>query len=91
MKNYELHTFYCMNCGREAIPIQRQISHKHEKHHRKVLYCPWCKQTVNHIECRTPAEVLEFKTNFEKGLYKNECQTSLNYSNSSNKIGVITC
>lgn len=75
--------FYCLRCGRPGIPIARRESLQHEAHHRKKLYCPWCKLTVNHIECRTFAEIEEFKENFSKGVYKDEAEESLAFVGSS--------
>ena len=79
MASYENHDFYCMNCGRKGIPLSRRVSLQHGKFHRKKLYCIYCKEEVNHIECRTPEEVEEFKENFENGVYKDEAQDSLSY------------
>ena len=72
-----------MNCGQKGFDLPRKKSHQHEKFHRKVLYCPWCKEEVNHIECRTPEEIEEFKKNFEEGVYKDEAKTSLDFVRSS--------
>ena len=83
MASYENHDFYCMNCGRKGIPLSRRVSLQHGKFHRKKLYCIYCKEEVNHIECRTPEEVEEFKENFENGVYKDEAQDSLSYVRSS--------
>lgn len=81
--HYDTHSFYCMNCGSSGIPIPRKKSHQHEAFHRKKLYCLHCQTEVNHIECRNPVEVEIFKTNFEKGVYKNEVENSLAYLGSS--------
>ena len=79
MASYENHDFYCMNCGRKGIPLSRRVSLQHGKFHRKKLYCIYCKEEVNHIECKTPEEVEEFKENFKNGVYKDEAQDSLSY------------
>ena len=73
----EGHDFYCLNCGKKGIPIARKKSKQHEKFHRKKLFCPWCQLEINHIECRTPQEVEEFRINFENGVYENEREDSL--------------
>ena len=73
------HDFYCINCGNRGIPLSRNRGHYHSKHHRKKLYCPTCKLEVNHIEIKSYNDLLEFKDNFERGVYKNEAETSLNY------------
>jgi hypothetical protein len=83
MAAYETHDFYCMNCGAKGIPISRRNGRQHEKFHRKVLYCPTCRQTVNHIECRNDQEVEDFKKNFENGVYKDEAEASMAYVRST--------
>lgn len=88
MASYENHDFYCMNCGRKGIPLSRRVSLQHGKFHRKKLYCIYCKEEVNHIECRTPEEVEEFKENFENGVYKDEAKESLDYVRGS-RIGQV--
>ena len=78
--------FYCTCCGRKGIPIPRKKGSEREAGHLKKLYCIYCKEEVNHIECRTPEEVEEFKENFENGVYKDEAKESLDYVRSS-RIG----
>lgn len=75
----EIHDFYCINCGQRGLPIVRRHSLQHEKFHRKKLYCPWCKMTVNHIECRNDEEAFEFKQAFENGEYAEEAEESLRH------------
>ena len=82
-KTYAEHSFYCINCGNKGIPLMRKQGFKHEGMHRKKLYCIHCKSEVNHIECKTFAEVQEFKDNFENGVYKNEAEESLSFGRSS--------
>ena len=57
----------------------RQRGFQHGKFHRKKLYCPFCKEEVNHIECKTYDDVIEFKENFENGVYKDEAEASVCY------------
>lgn len=73
------HSFYCLNCGKAGIPLARRDSFKRERMHRKKLYCPWCKMTVNHIECRSEEDIYNFKQDFENGVYKAELQESLDF------------
>lgn len=61
----------------------RRQGFKHSKMHRKKLYCPFCKTEVNHIECKTPEEVEEFKINFENGVYKDEAKESISFVGAS--------
>lgn len=85
MRGYREHKFYCINCGKEGMPLMRQIGHQHESFHRKKLYCPWCKKEVNHVELKTQEDILQFKEDFEKGLYKEEAEESILYSQNTSK------
>lgn len=78
-RKMEQHSFYCMNCGNKAYELMRPRSHQYGKHHRKALYCPWCKITVNTIECRNDSEVYDFKEAFNAGEYKEELKESLDF------------
>lgn len=71
--------FFCLNCGQEGIYIPRKKSHRHAKDHRKKIYCPWCQEDVNHLECKTQEEVWTFKENFVNGVYKDEAADSISY------------
>ena len=66
MAGFEIHKFYCMNCGKEGIPISRRAGRMHGKFHRKQLWCCNCKTMINHIECRSDQEVEEFKNDLHK-------------------------
>lgn len=74
---FEEHAFYCMKCGRKGIPLARRTSHQHGRFHRKKLYCPYCKEEVNHIECKNEIDVEEFLKNFNEGVYENEVEDSV--------------
>lgn len=82
-KSTVVHDFYCTNCGKKGIPLARTKSLQHGKFHRKKLYCIYCKETVNMVECRTDEEVYDFKEQFEKGAFKDEAEVSLNHCRSS--------
>ena len=77
--SFTTHSFYCIQCGRRGIDLARKNSHNYGKHHRKRLWCPYCKCEVNHIECRNDDEVAEFTAAFEAGEYKDELAASLEY------------
>ena len=79
MKNnkIEIHDFYCLNCGQKSMSLPRQRNHLHGKFHRKKLYCPRCKKTLNAIEIKNDEEYYVFKQNFLLGLYQLEAQDSL--------------
>ena len=69
-----LHDFYCINCGNRGISLMRKQGFKHQGMHRKKLYCVYCRQEVNHVECKTFDDVEEFRENFQKGVYKDEAE-----------------
>lgn len=64
--------FYCIGCGEKGIGMFRKDSKKREKYHRKKLYCPWCKTTLNFIEIRNREEAKEFKEQFAAGEFEQE-------------------
>ena len=78
-RNFETHNFYCMHCGKKNIVLFRSRGHLKKKNHRKVLYCPYCQNTVNHIECKTKDDEIEFIEAFNQGLYKEEAEQSINF------------
>ena len=73
------HSFYCLQCGRKGIPLARKEGRQHKSFHRKKMYCVFCKEELNHIECKNYAEVLEFRENFENGVYVDEAKESISY------------
>jgi len=77
MARYEIHSFFCPECGKKAMDLPRQKGHQHKDFHRKKLYCPWCHKTINCIEVKNLDQELEFKENFEKGVYEDEKKNSL--------------
>ena len=70
----ESHEFYCPICGNVTIPVFRKKGSQREKFHRKLLYCYHCKKDVNTVEVRNEIEKMEFKSNFQNGVYANETQ-----------------
>ena len=77
MAAYEIHDFYCLNCGKKSIPLSRKSGHQHARNHRKKLYCPNCKQEVNHIEIKTEEDRQQFLEKFENGEYIEEAKESI--------------
>ena len=75
----ELHDFYCLKCGNKGIGVFRNVGFQRERFHRKRLYCPFCKEEVNQIECKTYEEVQIFKEAFERGEFKDEAEESVSY------------
>ena len=79
IKNKEHHDFYCLKCGNKGIPLMRVRTRDREKFHRKKLYCIYCREEVNHMECRNQAEIDEFKDAFERGEFIDEAEESISY------------
>ncbi len=77
VRAFESHDFYCINCGKKGIPISRKSGHQHGAFHRKAMYCPYCKHTINHIECRNQEEKEQFINDFLAGKYKEEAELGL--------------
>ena len=73
----ELHDFYCLKCGNKGIGVFRNMGFQRERFHRKRLYCPFCKEEVNHIQWRTSEEVQRLKDAFERGELKDEAEGGL--------------
>lgn len=78
-RNYETVDFYCINCGSKSIPLARAGNKRRGKDHRKNMYCPRCKHTINHIECRNEDEVNQFLEDYKNGVYKDEAEAELQY------------
>ena len=79
------HSFYCIKCGRKGIPLARKEGHQHKSFHRKKLYCVFCTQEVNHIECKNFEEVEKFKEDFKNGVFVDEAEESVSYVRAERK------
>ncbi len=44
--------FYCTQCGNKGIPVIRYDNKIREPGHLKKLYCIYCNQENNHVECK---------------------------------------
>lgn len=64
--------FYCPNCGKKAMELPRPVSLTRSAFHKKKLYCPWCKNTYNCIECRNENEKNDFLEMYKNGEFKEE-------------------
>lgn len=73
------HSFYCIKCGNCGIPLVRNRGFRHEKFHRKKLYCIVCKQEINHVECKNEEEVAEFLEDYDNGKFVEEAAESVSY------------
>lgn len=83
MASYNSSRFFCLQCGREGIPLPRKRGQERKSFHRKKIYCYHCQNTINHIECRTDEDIKLFKEEFENGVYENEAKESLDFVRNS--------
>lgn len=70
-KRYPIHSFYCPKCGNYNIALPRP-HHQRENLHRKMLYCFYCHEDINQVECTSDTDVQKFKKNFRNGVYAHE-------------------
>lgn len=88
-RDYETHDFYCIHCGSRSIPIARAGNKRKSKSHRKNMYCPTCKRTVNHVECRNQFEVEDFLEDFKNGVFKDEAAAELEYERNHPRLSLV--
>ena len=74
---FDMSSFYCPKCGKKAMDLPRPRSLTRQAFHRKKLYCPWCRETYNCIECRNEIERQNFIADWEDGVYEKEAQAVL--------------
>ena len=79
-----MHLAYCLKCG-TPMPFQRNKGFQKEKFHRKRMWCPTCRQLINHVEVKNMEEKEEFLINFKNGVYIDEAEKSCNF------IGAARC
>lgn len=79
--------FYCTRCGNRGMKIPR-TGRQREAGHLKTLWCPWCKDTVNHVETRewTTYEVADFRVEFENGNFTPEGNRKEPYNEFKQKV-----
>ena len=62
--------FYCTQCGRRNFDLPRKRGREREPGHLKKIFCPQCKDTVNHVEVKQYAQnytYFDFVTEYEYG------------------------
>ena len=79
MAKLQQHSFYCINCGKKAYELMRKTGHQYPRFHRKKMYCPYCKQEINMVECKNEADIFEFRNDFINGVYKDEAEDSISF------------
>lgn len=80
-----IHDFYCLNCGKPVTAVRKK-GQEREKYHRKKLYCPYCKEIVNHMEVRNQAEKDYFMEGFAAGAWKSEAVESLEVCKNETRV-----
>lgn len=78
MSKFEIHDFYCMNCGGK-LPLPRRKSKLKGPLHRKKLWCPYCRTEANMIEVRNYEEKIRFEKMFKEGAFKEELKASIDF------------
>lgn len=69
VNQFNFSSFYCPVCGKEAMVLPRPRSLTRRAFHRKKLYCFWCEETHNCVECRNELERCKFLEDWKKGKY----------------------
>jgi len=72
--------FWCINCGKQGIPIMRDRGNRRKSGHRKALYCINCKMVLNHIETRNEEEAQWFRDEFDAGKFAEEAERSIAFA-----------
>lgn len=80
--------FYCVRCGNKGIPIARKVGSQREAGHLKKLYCPHCKEEVNHAEVRPFGNYNyeDFLMEFELGRFVDDLRVPIAKLTSCTKI-----
>lgn len=80
MAKYMASHFYCTQCGKEGIPVQRKKGQERESGHLKRLYCIYCKEEVNHVEIKDNDTYTydDFLEEFNLGRFKDGNRDTLN-------------
>lgn len=75
-KNYKMSQsrFFCTQCGKEGIPVQRKQGQMREAGHLKKLYCLFCGVETNHAEVREIGGYTyeDFQEEFNMGRFKED-------------------
>ena len=79
-----LSEFWCINCGRQGIPIMRETSRQREYGHRKALYFITCRMRLNHVETRNEEVARMFREDFKAGKYAEEAEKAVAYAKEHN-------
>lgn len=72
-RNMTISDFYCTECGRKGLPVQRKMGREREPGHLKNLYCLYCGKNVNMVEIKpfgTKYTLKDFEDEFRYGNFK---------------------
>lgn len=59
-QSFIIHNFYCLNCL-NMLPLPRTEGKLRERGHLKKIYCPRCKEEVNHAEINPESSKYTFE------------------------------
>lgn len=79
-------TFYCTRCGKRGIPIQRKKGAEREGGHLKKLYCVFCKDEVNHVECKSSYTHENFLFEYNNGNFDETGKRIMTYGQLKVKV-----
>lgn len=74
---FDIHDFYCLRCGGRVGSCVRPQAHRREQFHRKKLYCPMCRITLNCVEVKNDFEAYEFREAHARGEFVEEAKMSI--------------
>lgn len=66
--------FYCIKCAKKGFPITRVKGKERKAGHLKKIFCLYCNQEVNHVECKPFSHYTKHDFELEKkyGNFDNE-------------------
>lgn len=81
MKDNIQSRMFCTNCGKENISIWR-TGNAREAGHLKKLWCPWCQEEHNAVECKefTKYDVSDFNFEYNNGNFDKNGNRKMTYS-----------
>lgn len=72
--------FFCTQCGKEGLPVNRKQSKQREPGHLKKLYCLYCGEEVNHAEIREIGgyTIEDFQKEYQLGRFAGGLKKEIN-------------
>ena len=83
--------FYCTQCGKEGIPVPRELRSLHESGHLKKIYCVYCDKINNAVEIRPKGKYTysDFLWEFEESNFDKAGNRIIPFNQFKNKRGGI--